>query len=312
MLGGGVMTFLVRLPLELYPADALDGLAPHEGFDLGTARATAWAAQLAYEDEPEKLDAVAARWRVALAAFSPPTGAALPMPQTRGIVLRRPGTTILAFAGTDPLVLANWLTDLLFFVNDDGLHGGFAAALAAAWTDVAALIADHDPSHRLLITGHSLGGALAVLAAQQAVIEHILLPEVYTFGMPRVGTEAFARDYDAVLGARTFRLVHGEDLVPAVPPSGLGFHHVGCCLSCPRHTRFDAALLKPPPCDDPQLVPGLQSALREGVRRLVSLSLDPLIRSDLKGQASRLLAPALGDHLPDRYWQALEPEPVAS
>ncbi|MDC7788129.1 lipase family protein [Rhodoplanes sp. TEM] len=303
------MTFLVRLPIDLYPADALDGLAAHEGFDLGTARAAAWAAQLAYEDEADKRAAIARRWGVDLVAFDPPTRAALPMPHTRGVVLRRGGTTLLAFSGTDPLVLADWLTDFMVMLDDDGLHRGFVGALAAAWTDIAATLAGHAATDRLLITGHSLGGALAVLAAQRAVIEHMLVPEVYTFGMPRVGNEAFARDYDAVLGRRTFRLVHGEDLVPTVPPSVLGFHHVGCCLACARHTRFDARLLKPPPCDDPLFVPGLQSALREGVRRMLSLSLDPLIRSDLKGQASRLLPPALGDHLPDRYWQALAPEP---
>ncbi|RAI43959.1 hypothetical protein [Rhodoplanes roseus] len=126
------MTFLVRLPADHYPADALDGLAPGPGFHLGTARAAAWAAQLAYEDEPDKLAAIARAWGASLVAFSPTTATALPMPQTRGIVLRRDGTALLAFAGTDPLVLANWLTDFLFFVNDDGIHRGFLAALAVA------------------------------------------------------------------------------------------------------------------------------------------------------------------------------------
>ncbi|RAI43653.1 lipase family protein, partial [Rhodoplanes roseus] len=144
----------------------------------------------------------------------------------------------------------------------------------------------------------------AVLAAQRAA-ERGLTPEVYTFGMPRTGNEEFARDYDVALGPRTYRLVHGEDIVPTVPPSGLGFRHVGHCLACARHTRFDAARLTPPPCDDPPFGPGLQSALLEGARLMLSLSLDPQIRSDLIGQASRLLPPALGDHLPDRYWQAL-------
>jgi hypothetical protein len=299
------MTRLIRLPAEHYPDDALDHLAAGDAFALGSARAAAWAAQLAYEDEADKTAAIARRWDATLVAFGSTGVTVLPMPQTRGLVLRRGDTVVVAFAGTDPLALADWLTDFSFFVNDDGIHRGFMAALAAGWADLAPALPHAHGPERLLITGHSLGGALAVLAAQRAVIEHGLVPEVYTFGMPRVVNEGFARDYDAMLGTRTFRLVHGEDVVPTVPPSGLGFHHVGSCLACARHTRFDAALLKPPPCDDPGFAPGLQSAFKAGVDRLLSLSLDPQIRSDWLGQASRVLPPALGDHLPDRYWQAL-------
>jgi hypothetical protein len=48
------MTFLVRLPLSEYPTNAFAGFGLGE-FTLLTARAGAWLAQLAYEDEPAKI-----------------------------------------------------------------------------------------------------------------------------------------------------------------------------------------------------------------------------------------------------------------
>jgi hypothetical protein len=45
--------------------------------------------------------------------------------------------------------------------------------------------------------------------------------------------------------------------------------------------------------------------VRAGLLQIVSGLASPEIRDDALGQASRLLLPAIGDHLPDRYWRAL-------
>lgn len=91
---------------------------------------------------------------------------------------------------------------------------------------------------RCVIVGHSLGGAIATLAAR-AVRDTDTLPveAVITLGAPRVGSARFASAYnatpagfaasDATLGDRTLRLVNGDDPVPTVPPVWLGFRHVG-------------------------------------------------------------------------------------
>lgn len=303
------MTFLVRLPIELYPADALGACVPGR-FSLGTARAAAWFSQLAYEDEIDKIDTVLALWEGRrLATFNPPAVSVLPITGTRGLVADARGGRVLAFAGTDPLNLAHWLTDINFVQNADGIHRGFDAALDAAWESVAAALRGADPGRPLLVVGHSLGGALAVLAAHRIRTELGLVPEVYTFGMPRVGSPEFAAAYNAAAGDRTYRLVHGEDVVPTVPPSELTFCHVGRFLPCPRHTRFDPSALRPAPTDEPAFVPSLLGGMREGLRQLWSLSVAPAIRPDPIGQLSRILPPAFGDHLPDRYWMALDPSP---
>lgn len=303
------MTFLVRLPIGLYPADAFAGCVPG-AFSLGTARAAVWASQLAYEDEIDKIDAILAGWDAQrLVSFDPPATTILPITGTRGLVFECRGVRVLAFSGTDPLNLAHWLTDINFVQTAEGIHGGFDAALDAAWEEVTAALRGLEPRLPLLVTGHSLGGALAVLAARRLLAELGLASDVYTFGMPRVGSPEFAADYNGVLGDRTFRLVHGEDVVPTVPPSELTFHHVGRLLPCPRHTRFDPAALHTVPDDEPAFVPALLSRAKETLRQVWSLSLAPEIRSDPIGQLSRILPPALGDHLPDRYWMALDPGP---
>ncbi|NVO13537.1 MAG: lipase family protein [Rhodoplanes sp.] len=304
------MTFLTRLPVELYPPDALGACVPGR-FSLGTARAAAWFSQLAYEDEIDKIDAVLTLWAAQrIAAFDPPATSVLPITGTRGLVAETRGIGVLAFAGTDPLNLAHWLTDINFVQNQEGIHRGFDTALEAAWGDVTSALRGADPAAPLLVVGHSLGGALAVLAAHRIRTEFGLESEVYTFGMPRVGSPEFAAAYNAAAGERTYRLVHGEDVVPTVPPSELTFCHVGRFLPCPRHTRFDAAALRPAPTDEPAFVPGLLGGLKEGLRQLWSLSVAPAIRPDPIGQLSRILPPAFGDHLPDRYWMALDPAPA--
>jgi predicted lipase len=104
--------------------------------------------------------------------------------------------------------------DCRLTLNDT--HEGFQAALDAAWplveTKLTALIqARRRP---IFFTGHSLGAALAVLAAEKAKDGHLVPAAVYTFGMPRAGGRHFKSRYDRALGDCTYRLVYGGDTVP--------------------------------------------------------------------------------------------------
>lgn len=73
------------------------------------------------------------------------------------------------------------------------------------------------------VTGHSLGGAVGVIAMVDLVSEGWLVREGYTFGMPRPGDAAFARTFD---GMRFYRVTHHMDPVPHVPPEEMGFQHL--------------------------------------------------------------------------------------
>ena len=70
-----------------------------------------------------------------------------------------------------------------------------------------------------LYTGHSLGGALAVLAALETYTNGYLdaPPTVYTYGQPRVGNQAYAESLNANL-PNLYRAVHNKDIVPHIPP----------------------------------------------------------------------------------------------
>ena len=77
------------------------------------------------------------------------------------------------------------------------------------------------PQYRMIVTGHSLGGALATLTA--ADIRGLRGPwymanvELYTYGSPRIGNEATAR-YLSEQSSHSYRVTSMHDLVPRVPP----------------------------------------------------------------------------------------------
>lgn len=115
------------------------------------------------------------------------------------------------------------------------VHAGFYSALRKVW-GVALPNGEILPkrlvnrgSKTIWMTGHSLGGALAVLCAAQALfVSRIPVQGVYTFGQPRVGTKEFAAAVNERLGSGIFRFVNDRDIVPRVPLFSMGFCHYGC------------------------------------------------------------------------------------
>ena len=117
------------------------------------------------------------------------------------------------------------------------VHRGFLDyCQAALFTDAAEgetagerLAADlrAHPSEKLYLTGHSLGGAAAILAAAR-LSDLGVSPDqliVTTFGAPAVGNEDFVRSYQDRFTLR--RVVMRGDPVKDALPSPLGFHHFG-------------------------------------------------------------------------------------
>jgi triacylglycerol lipase len=154
---------------------------------------------------------------------------------TNGFVAQNAEMILVAFRGTDPLKPIDWFTDFDALQQHDDfpgarVHKGFDDALDAVWRSKGEEVLPQRLAARgdrkVWITGHSLGGALAELAAAKAaIVSGIPVQGVYTFGQPRVGDEGFARKVNEVLGSRIFRFINNHDIVPRVPLFSMGYRH---------------------------------------------------------------------------------------
>jgi hypothetical protein len=305
------MSFLVELPQNEFDADAFAQFASTGGFIGGNALATVWMSQLAYETRlPDKIRAIGDLWHLAdVHIVQQHAKSTLPLSDTRGIIASRDGALIIAFAGTDPLNLLNWVSDFYLGQSTADVHEGFQDAAAAVWPQVGPAIERCMKERRpLFVAGHSLGAAIALVTVDRARREKGLdAAQVFVFGAPRVGRADFVAGYNAAFGPTTYRLVHGRDVVATVPPSEVGFHHVGRFLSCERGAKFNLTqLLAASDSDEPSSGSNFFSGVAGRLRNLFG-SLSPTSRVDAIGGLSQLLAPSIGDHLPDRYFTALTP-----
>lgn len=94
------------------------------------------------------------------------------------------------------------------------------------------------PDYRMLILGHSLGGAMASLASASFIYENVTQSDrltLYTFGMPRVGNQQYARAHDRLV-PNSYRLVHYRDIVVHLPMCGsLCSTHADYATDVPYH-----------------------------------------------------------------------------
>ena len=139
------------------------------------------------------------------------------------------GAAIVAFRGTQPDQWRDILDDIRVALvpwdrPDTRVHAGFKDALNRLWPQLGPLVSELGRTMRVWFTGHSLGAALATLAADR-------FPGtagVVTVGLPRVGDPRFAAQFDARFGARALRYVRNTDVVTQVPtPLPLPYRHVG-------------------------------------------------------------------------------------
>ena len=82
--------------------------------------------------------------------------------------------------------------------------------------DVIRLILDENPGVSVYVTGHSMGGALAVLAAYDLAVNFSIKVNMYNFGGPRVGNPSFRQHYDSFV-PMSFRVVMDGDIAPGWP-----------------------------------------------------------------------------------------------
>ncbi|MFP3033896.1 MAG: lipase family protein, partial [Wolbachia sp.] len=156
----------------------------------------------------------------------------------------------IAYHGTrfkhGPLGLNDCITDLNFvFATSELLpeggrmHRGFNNSFQDSWPNLYGILKSHAEKQkseikdfRINLTGHSMGGAIAKIAAlclnKTEGAEDI---HVATFGDPRVFDLTASETYNDALQEKTIRVTqHRQDPVPAAAPGLFGYAHVGAQL----------------------------------------------------------------------------------
>lgn len=153
---------------------------------------------------------------------------------TQAFMMGNDRVIILAFRGTEARCVKDWMTDAdITTLKDCGgrVHRGFSLGLEAVWQEILMQLQRFRTQNQtLFITGHSLGGALATLAAAKLAAIGQTVQGLYTFGSPRVGCPEFSHAFNQTFQNRAFRFVNHNDLVTRVALRSLGYDHVGKCL----------------------------------------------------------------------------------
>ena len=150
---------------------------------------------------------------------------------TQAFIFRKKQHIVLVFRGSQQS--ADWGTNFKFRMKQFAIvqtqqeaaiptgevHRGFQDAWQSVEKRVVYQLKQWwTPETQLWVTGHSLGGALAALAATSLEYQGFKVAGLYTFGQPRVGDWAFTRQVNAQMGDRMFRYVNNNDVVPMIPP----------------------------------------------------------------------------------------------
>ena len=117
------------------------------------------------------------------------------------------------------------------------IYQGFYDTLQVILADIFKAIQDFQDNNQLIyITGHSQGGALAMLTAHLLGAQMPQLNGVYTFGQPKIGDMLFATNFDMLFPTGVFRLVNVGDEVVNNPPS---LYHAGICVKLDENGNIE-------------------------------------------------------------------------
>ena len=139
---------------------------------------------------------------------------------TQAFITHHDELILISVRGTNEL-LADGLRDadaqqVPFEEGEGKVHNGFYGAAKVAYTFVVSYLEKFYSGQKLLITGHSLGGAVALLLAEMLRRDPQYAPDIvlYTYGAPRAGDATFIESAQPL---NHHRIVKHNDPVPSVP-----------------------------------------------------------------------------------------------
>lgn len=144
--------------------------------------------------------------------------------QGYGIVM--PDYMIVAFRGTEGAQIGDLIADIKAWpagADTTGtVHSGFKTELDKLYPQIIKWLGKNLTTKKIVITGHSLGAAMATICASRF---HQLGAdlELYTYGSPKVGDRAWGEQFKDIAA---YRFVNNNDLVTRVPFFGY-YKHVG-------------------------------------------------------------------------------------
>ena len=196
---------------------------------------------------------------------------------------------LVAFRGTEMTKIKDWISDFYFVkkkYRGHRIHGGFLGSLesiidiprtAYGYRDakeiatgqktavkfgekIAQYAADNIP---ILITGHSLGGALAAVAGLYFKLKYGLVAKgIYTYGQPKICGKPLVDYYYSNVTDKLFINVNDEDIVPKVPLAKMGFKHF--TVNYPYDAKGDEIT-------DPDLRKKIQNRVDKGISALTHI-----------------------------------------
>jgi pimeloyl-ACP methyl ester carboxylesterase len=203
--------------------------------DPGNALVLATACDLAYH--PAEVGVPAFKEQLGLDATLVSVG------NTQAYLAHSPDHIVLAFRGSESPTSIDGLKDWLLtnaanlLIAPEGelaaefaaagvtarWHQGFVSAITAVWPVLfpAAEAECQRQDRPLWVTGHSLGGALALLAAWLLKRKFVNVHQVVTFGAPMVGNGEVSAALNREFGGRITRYVNSPDPVPFLPMMSL-------------------------------------------------------------------------------------------
>ncbi len=151
----------------------------------------------------------------------------------QGAMIEHEDYLCMAFRGTDEIL--DWIDNINAFSKQEmfgHFHTGFYNSLEDIWSDINKSYEKllQDKKRPIFITGHSLGGAMAAIAAAKFIHKDKPFTSVYTFGQPRAMTRETCRLFNAECKGRFFRFQNNNDIVTRIPARIMGYSHVGECL----------------------------------------------------------------------------------
>ncbi|KAI9819807.1 MAG: hypothetical protein M1832_003882 [Thelocarpon impressellum] len=139
---------------------------------------------------------------------------------------------VMAIRGSQSV--QNFVADVVFvgvpwnLCADCKVHKGFWLSWLELRSDITKAVnaaIEANPGFSVVFTGHSLGGAVATIAAAD-IRRAGTQVALYTYGSPRIGNAKLAEFITAQAPGANFRVTHRDDPVPRLPPILFQYQHV--------------------------------------------------------------------------------------